>query len=107
MGQYLFLIVICKERTAMHCQYLYIVNYTHKYLNFGLHHPVHVKQGVVKSLFDRARRVVTRESDLWEEEKHLRQVLLNNGENSRVRSVRPRDEEMSTYLVVIPYVSGY
>ena len=40
---------------------------------------VHVKQGVVKSLFDRGRRVVTRESDLREEEKHLRQVLLNNG----------------------------
>ena len=68
---------------------------------------------MVKSLFDRARRVVTRESDLRDEEKHLRQVLLNNGypqpfidENSRVRSVRPRDEETSTPLVVIPYVSG-
>ena len=87
--------------------------HTDKYLNLGSHHPVHVKQGVVKSLFDRAWRVVKRESDLREEEKHLKQVLVNNGypqpfidENSRVRSVRPSNEETSTPLVVIPYVSG-
>ena len=66
----------------------------------------------MKSLYDRARRVVTDESDLLKEKKHLNQVLLNNGYlqsfiNEKHREVRQCDEEnLEKPLVMIPYVSG-
>ena len=87
--------------------------HTDKYLSFDSHHPVHVKQGVVKSLFDRARRIISQESDLRKEEDHLNEVLRNNGYpkrfiyvNSKIKKAKPCDEEMEAPLVAIPYVSG-
>ena len=81
-----------------------------KYLSFDSHHPVHVKQGVVKSLFDRARRIISQESDLRKEEDHLNEVLRNNGypkrfiyENSKIKKAKPRDEEMEAPLVQMKY----
>ena len=31
--------------------------HTDKYLNFDSHHPVHVKKGVVKCLYNRAKKI--------------------------------------------------
>ena len=89
--------------------------HTDKYLNFDSHHPVHVKKGVVKCLYNRAKKVTTSSRDLGKEERHLNQVLLSNGypqsfitSNSRERSRVPqdRDEVDSSKLIAIPYVSG-
>ena len=67
----------------------------------------------MKSLFDRARRIISQESDLRKEEDHLNEVQRNNGypkrfiyENSKIKKAKPRDEEMEAPLVAIPYVSG-
>ena len=40
------------------------------YLQYNSHHPIHVKRGVVESLFDRAARVT-----LQQEDEHLRGAL--------------------------------
>ena len=85
--------------------------HTDKYLSFDSHHPVHVKQGVVKSLFDRAGRIISQESDLRKEEDHSNEVLRNNGypkrfsyENSKIKKAKPRDEEMEAPLVAISHM---
>ena len=41
--------------------------HTDRYLNFRSHHPMHVKRGVVKCLFDRAGRLITRDEDMEQE----------------------------------------
>ena len=80
------------------------------------HHPVHVKRGVVRSLFDRAERVTTTSEDLRNENSHLKNVFEANGYprdfvddslSNRSRATtdlkeRDRDEKFLT----IPYVSG-
>ena len=89
--------------------------HTDKYLHYESHHPMHVKRGVVKSLYDRARRVVTTDAGLESEKGHLNRVLLSNGYpqsfiniNSKERIVNARDQEEDSAppMVVIPYVSG-
>ena len=61
---------------------------------------MHVKRGVVKSLYDRARRVVTTDAGLESEKGHLNRVLLSNGYpqsfinvNSKERIVNAMDQE--------------
>ena len=53
--------------------------HTDRYLQFQSHHPTHVRRGVIKSLYDRARRVTTDSRKLMEEEKHLGKVFRSNG----------------------------
>ena len=48
-------------------------------MNFRSHHPEHVRRGVIKSLLNRARRVVTGEENLKKEYSHLNKVFKNNG----------------------------
>ena len=38
--------------------------HTDRYLQFDSHHPMHVKRGVVKSLFDRAQAVTLEEENM-------------------------------------------
>ena len=45
--------------------------HTDRYLNYRSHHPIHVKRGAIKSLYDRATRVTTHEEDLVKEHMHL------------------------------------
>ena len=92
--------------------------HTDRYLHYTSHHPVHVKRGVVRSLYDRARRVTNMESDLGREEDHLHRVFSNNGYPEAIiragsegspgrREEEVRDEQGDKPLVVtIPYVSG-
>ena len=49
-----------------------------RYLAYQSNHPLHVKRGVVKCLFDRAYELCD-EVSLTTELKHIRRVLVNNG----------------------------
>ena len=92
---------------------------TNKYLNFKSHHPIHVKRGVVKSLFDRARKVTNSSKELYQEQQHLHQILAGNGysesiiRSGSIKSSAPAkgksdniDLDHKTPVLVIPYVSG-
>ncbi len=61
--------------------------HTDRYLHFKSHHPNHVKRGVVRSLYHRARRVTNMSENLKEEEKHPHKVLQSNGyDNATIRA---------------------
>ena len=53
--------------------------HTDRYLNFQAYHPIHVKRGLVRCLYDRAKKIVCSQDGLQKEEKHLTAVLKNNG----------------------------
>ena len=53
--------------------------HTDLYLNFKSHHPIHVRKGLVRCLYDRAKKVTTTPADLQKEEEHLENVLKLNG----------------------------
>ena len=92
--------------------------HTDRYLNFRSHHPNHVRRGLVRCLYDRARKVITSPDSLRREEKHLENVLKLNGyptpfirdsSTPTPRSpVEPQGElpEERPPLVMLPYVSG-
>ena len=49
-----------------------------QYLAYDSHHPQSVKRGIVKCLYERAKRLVTKLSVIPEEKKHLSSVLVSN-----------------------------
>jgi len=53
--------------------------YTDKYLAYDSHQPQSVKHGIVKCLYDRAKRIVAKPSVISKQKKHLSSVLLSNG----------------------------
>ena len=53
--------------------------HTDQHLAYDSHHPQSVKRGIVKCLYDRAKRLVTKPSIISEEKKHLSSVLVSNG----------------------------
>ncbi|XP_072039091.1 uncharacterized protein [Amphiura filiformis] len=53
--------------------------HTDQYLNFRSHHPLHQKLGVVRTLLDRTKKIVTEEQDKVEEETHIKGALQNCG----------------------------
>ena len=53
--------------------------HTDQYLAYDSHHPQSVKRGIVKCLYDRAKRLVTKPSVISAEKKHLSSVLVSNG----------------------------
>ena len=91
--------------------------HTDRYLHFDSHHPTHVRRGVVKSLYDRARRVTTSDGNLQREIEHLNKVFYNNGYPNKfvADSARPlariqqdgsQSEDKGRHTVVIPYSRG-
>ena len=52
--------------------------HTDQYLAYDSHHPQSVKRGIVKCLYERAKRLVTKPSVISEEKKHLSFVLVSN-----------------------------
>ena len=52
--------------------------HTDQYLAYDSHHPQSVKRGI-QCLYERAKRLVTKPSDISEEQKHLSSVLISNG----------------------------
>ena len=53
--------------------------HTDRYLHFSSHHPTHVKRGLVKYLFNRAKEVTSGPTDLNSEHTHITNALVNNG----------------------------
>ena len=89
--------------------------HTDQYLAYDSHHPQSVKRGIVKCLYERAKRLVTKPSVISEEKKHLSSVLVSNGYHfsflqkvTKTRkpnnSVEPADEFKAT--AVLPCVKG-
>ena len=54
-------------------------SHTDQYLAYDSHHPQSVKRGIVKCLYDRAKRLVTKQSVISAEKKHVSSVLVSNG----------------------------
>ena len=90
--------------------------HTDLYLNFKSHHPIHVRKGLVRCLYDRARKVTTTPAHLQKEEKHLENVLKLNGYPTQFIHVSatppPRlqlepqgQQDEVPPLVMLPYIS--
>ena len=83
---------------------------------FQSHHPVHVKRGLVRCLYDGARNIVQSGCDLQREKQQLGEVLRSNsypaGFIGRSSEPTPRDTdnrgpvEAPRATMVIPYVAG-
>ena len=88
--------------------------HTDQYLAYDSHHPRSVKRGIVKSLYDRAKRLVTKPSVIAGEKKHLSSVLVSNGYPSsfvqKIAKARttPRREPVAEFksTAVLPYVQA-
>ena len=89
--------------------------HTNQYLAYDSHHPQSVKRGIVKCLYERAKRLVTKPTVISKEKKHLSSVLVSNGypfsllqKITKTRksssSAEPKIEDKST--AVLPYVKG-
>ncbi|KAL9973358.1 hypothetical protein ACROYT_G019801 [Oculina patagonica] len=89
--------------------------HTDQYLAYDSHHPQSVKCGIVKCLYDRAKRLITKPSVISKEKKHLSSVLVSNGypfsclqKITKTRkpstSAEPTTKFKST--AVLPYVKG-
>ena len=88
--------------------------HTDQYLEYDSHHYQLVKRGIVKCLYDRAKRLVTKPSVISEEKKHLSSVMVSNGYPSsfvqKITKARtaPRKEPAAEFksTSVLPYVQG-
>ena len=89
--------------------------HTDQYLAYDSHHPQSAKRGIVKCLYERAKRLVTKPSVISEEEKHLPSVLVSDGYpfyflqklikiGKPNNNAEPADEFKAT--AVLPYVKG-
>ena len=86
-----------------------------------VHHSIHVKRGVVRCLYDRARRIINMQDKLQKEVYHLARVLKQNDypanfihnasapltqETADTSSHDKEQEEEREPLVVISHVAG-
>ena len=53
--------------------------HTDQYLTYDSHHPQSVKRGIVRCLYDRAKRLMIKPLVIAGEKKHLSSVLVSNG----------------------------
>ena len=92
--------------------------HTDRYLHFGSHHPTHVKKGLVRCLYDRARSITKEASNLKAEKAHLAGALQRNGyptafvKTASIEST-PRERNPETEqgggkptIMMLPYVAG-
>ena len=89
--------------------------HTDQYLAYDSHHPQSVKRGIVKCLYERAKRLVTKPSIISEEKKHLSSVLVSNGYpfsflQKLTKTGRPNNSAEPAIefkaTAVLPYVKG-
>ena len=88
--------------------------HTNQYLAYDSHHPQSVKRGIVKCLYDRAKRLVTKPSVISAEKKHLSSVLVSNGYPSsfvqKISKARtaPKKEPVAEFksTTILPYVQA-
>ena len=89
--------------------------HTNQYLAYDWHRPQSVKRSIVKSLYKRAKRLLTKPSVISEEKKHLSSFLVSNGypfsllqKLTKTRkpnnSAKPINDFKAT--AVLPYVKG-
>ena len=89
--------------------------HTDQYLGYDSHHPQSVKRGIVKCLYERTKRLVTKPSVISEEKKHLSSVLVSNGYpfsflQKLTKTGRPNNSAEPAIefkaTAVLPYVKG-
>ena len=92
--------------------------HTDRYLHFSSHHPTHVKKGLVRCLYDRARSITKETTNLKMEKAHLAGALQRNGYPAafvKAASVEttPRELDRETeqgegkpMLMMLLYVAG-
>ena len=88
--------------------------HTDQYLAYDSHHPQSVKHSIVKCLYDRAKRLVTKPSVISAEKKHLSSVLVSNGYPSsfvqKISKARtaPKKEPVAEFksTAVLSYIQG-
>ncbi|KAI8512067.1 hypothetical protein Bbelb_111670 [Branchiostoma belcheri] len=93
--------------------------HTDQYLNFNSHHPLHQKLGVIRTLMDRCKTVVTEETDRQLEMEHIKQALSRCGypdwtfkkvehqtNRPKQKKDRKKGEETSKAMVTLPYIKG-
>ncbi|XP_078580142.1 uncharacterized protein LOC144864161 [Branchiostoma floridae x Branchiostoma japonicum] len=93
--------------------------HTDQYLNFNSHHPLHQKLGVIRTLVDRCKAVVTEEPDRQLEMQHIQSALARCGypdwtfrqvQQQSNRTEQKKDkkkrEETSKGRVTLPYIKG-
>ena len=96
--------------------------HTDPYLKFTSHHLARAKKGVITSLFDRAKNIISNPSNQEKEENHLTAVLQTNGYpnkfiNNTIRASQlPRQsansdntenqEQIAPVRINLPYVKG-
>ena len=106
---------VCREPGGLPTTSVYRKpTHTDQYLAYDSHHPQSVKRGIVKCLYDLAKRLVTKPSVISEEKNHLSSVLFSNGYPSsfvqkitKTRTASKRDpvaEVKST--AVLRYIQG-
>ena len=95
---------------------------TARYLDFQSHHPHHIKRGLVRCLYDRAKNNTNSQDNLVQEEHHITTVLKQNGYPNAfihsstwpqpTRDAEDREVEQKGNdtqrppVVLLPYVSG-
>ena len=86
--------------------------HTDRYLHFSSHHSTHVKRGLVKCLFNRAKDITSGPTDLNSEHTHITNALVNNGyprnfvrDCSVLRHRAQTDQEPPLTTIAVPYVS--
>ncbi|XP_068708218.1 uncharacterized protein [Montipora foliosa] len=87
--------------------------HTDPYLVYDSHHPQSVKRGIVKCLYERAKRLVAKLSVISKEKKHLSSVPVSNGYLSFLQKItktrKPSSNAEPTIewaTAVLPYVKG-
>ncbi|KAL9964643.1 hypothetical protein ACROYT_G028317 [Oculina patagonica] len=90
--------------------------HTDQYLAYDSHHhPPSVKRGIVKCLYERAKRLVTKPSVISKEKKHLSSVLVSYGypfsflqKITKTRKPNTSAEPVAEFksTAVLPYVKG-
>ncbi|XP_068704704.1 uncharacterized protein [Montipora foliosa] len=78
--------------------------HTDQYLAYDSHHLQSVKRGIVKCLYERAKRLVTKPSVISNEKKHLSSVVVPLSFLQKITETRKPIEYKS--VVVLPYVKG-
>ena len=68
-------LVSCKTDGSMKVQVYRKKTHTDQYLNFGSHHPLQHKLGVIRTLYDRCDNIVTDPKDAKLEVQHVNQAL--------------------------------
>ena len=80
--------------------------HTDQYLAYDSQHRQSVKRGIVKCLYERAKRLAKKPSVISKEKKHLSSVLVSNGYPLSFLQKITKTRTRTKSTVVLPYVKG-